>query len=314
MFSINEHIEYLLTRNDCVAIPDWGAFIANYSPASYDRQREVMTRPLRSIGFNASVIHNDGLLAQSIMRREGMTYDQAMRFVADSVTTFRQQLASGGEVSMGRLGYFRSQDGGHMEFVPFGSENASDKFYGLTDVDVKTVEALEQELAAREASDSAAVTVGRRNLFSRKSAQIAASVAVLIGLGIVLSTPIIVDRDQPAMASMAPTVTAPQAQQLGGVTVQQGVVPQAIEVVQSYPGIASVGNAAGKYYMVVATLRNQQELDAFKNKYPDLVPAMKLLDYKGLMCVYVARSDDYSQLMSLRDELPEPLRDIWIYN
>lgn len=310
MFSINEHIEYLLTRNDCVAIPDWGAFIANYSPASYDGQRGVMTRPLRSIGFNASVIHNDGLLAQSIMRREDMTYDQAMRFIADSVTTFRQQLASGGEVSMGRLGYFRSNEGQqHMEFVPFGSENASDKFYGLADVDVKTVEVLEQELAA-----PAAIVPGRRNLFSRKSAQIAASVAVLIGLGIVLSTPVIVDRDHHAMASMAPTVTAPQTQQLGGVTVQQGVVPQAFEMVQHYPGIASVGNDAGKYYMVIATLRNQQELDAFKNKYPDLVPSIKLLDYKGMMCVYVARSDDYSQLMGLRDELPEPLRDIWIYN
>ena len=48
--------------------------------------------------------------------------------------------------------------------------------------------------------------------------------------------------------------------------------------------------------------------------YAALVPYMKLLDYKGMMCVYVARSDDYSQLMGLRDELPEPLRDIWIYN
>jgi hypothetical protein len=213
---------------------------------------------------------------------------------------------------MGRLGYFRRHEGRYMEFVPFGSENASDKFYGLADVDVKTVEALESELAA--ASAPTAVVLGRRNLFSRKSAQIAASVAVLIGLGVVLTTPIIVDRDQPVMASMAPKVTAPQAQQLGGVTVQQGIVPQAIEVVQSYPGIASMGNTAGKYYMVIATLRNQQELDAFKNKYPDLVPSMKLLDYKGMMCVYVARSDDYSKLMGLRDELPKPLRDIWIYN
>ena len=312
MFSIIEHIEYLLIHHDCVVIPEWGAFIANYSASSYDEQREVMTRPLRSIGFNASLIHNDGLLAHSLMRREGMTYDQAMHFIADSVTTFRQQLARNNEVSMGRLGYFRCHEGRYMEFVQFGSENASDKFFGLADVDVKTVEVLEQELAA--ASTPAVAVPEHRNLFSRKSAQIAASVAVLIGLGIVLTTPIIVDRNQPAMASMAPKVTAPQAQQLGGVTVQQGVVPQAIEVVQSYPGIARVGNTAGKYYMVIATVRDQQELDAFKNKYPDLVPSMKLLDYKGMMCVYVARSDDYSKLMGLRDELPKPLRDIWIYN
>ena len=173
---------------------------------------------------------------------------------------------------------------------------------------------LERELAAQEADDQApAVTVPmRRNPFLRKAGQIAASVAVLVGLGILLSTPIIVDRNHDT-ASMAPEVTAPQAQQLG-VTVQQGVTPQAIEVVESNPTIAAVGNTTGKYYMVIATLRNQHELDAFKNKYASLVPYMKMLDYKGMMCVYVARSDDYSQLMSLRGQLPEKLRDVWIYN
>ena len=316
MFSIIEHIEYLLIHHDCVVVPDWGAFIANYSSAHYDAESGLMSRPLRSIGFNASVIHNDGLLSHSLMRREGLSYDQAMHFISDSVTTFRQQLSRGSEVSMGRLGYFRGQDGLRVECVPFSLDNVNDRFFGLTDVDVKTVEVLEREMAEQETAVDAPVVVapGRRNLFSRKSAQIAASVAVLIGLSVVLTTPIIVDRNKHAMASMAPTVTAPQTQHLGNVTVRQGVVPQAIEVVQSYPGIAGVGNVTGKYYMVIATLRNQQELDAFKNKYPDLVPSMKLLDYKGMMCVYVARSDDYNELMGLRSELPKPLRDIWIYN
>ena len=41
---------------------------------------------------------------------------------------------------------------------------------------------------------------------------------------------------------------------------------------------------------------------------------MKMLDYKGYTCVYVARSDDYGTLMDLRSELPDRLRDVWIYN
>ena len=90
MFSIIEHIEYLLTRHDCVVIPGWGAFIANYDTASYDDSRKLMERPHRTIGFNANVNHNDGLLAQSLMRREGLTFDEAMRFITDSVTTFGQ--------------------------------------------------------------------------------------------------------------------------------------------------------------------------------------------------------------------------------
>ncbi len=312
MFSIIEHIDYLMTRHDCVAIPGWGAFIANYDPSCFDEGQEVMEHPRRSIGFNASASHNDGLLAQSIMRREGLDYDEAMRFITDSVATFRQQLTMGCEVSMGCLGFFKLNEGQHIEFVPFEDDNACNRFYGLRDLDIKTVSVLEQERQEEE-SAAAAIVPKQRNLFSRKAGQIAASVAVLIGLGVMLTTPIIVDRNH-NMASISPEVSAPQSQQLGGMTVQQGVVSQGIEMVESHPAIAKVGNASGKYFMVIATLRNQQELDAFKVKYASLVPYMKMLDYKGYTCVYVARSDDYNTLMDLRGELPESLRDVWIYN
>ncbi len=316
MFSITEHIEYLMTRHDCVAIPGWGAFIANYNTARYDEEREVMEHPCRTLGFNAGVDHNDGLLVNSIMRREGMDYDAAMRFIADTVTAFRQQVDMGCEVSMGRLGYFRPNRG-VAEFVPFGHSYGYDAYYGLDDVPLKTVAALEQQQAAQEPEQPGAVVVpAGRNPFVRRAVKIAASVAVLIGLGVVLSTPIVVDRTNQQLASMAPTVTAPHSQQLGEVTVEQGVVAQPVAAVEQpqQPSLANVGNDAGQYYMVIATLRNDQELAAFKNKYPQLVPSMKLLDYKGMTCVYVARSDDYNALMSLRDQLPEPLRDVWIYN
>ena len=169
---------------------------------------------------------------------------------------------------------------------------------------------LEQERDEQETAT--AIVPKQRNLFSRKASQIAASIAVLIGMGIMLSTPVIVDRNHDK-ADMTPEISAPQAQQLG-TTVQQGTSSQGITVVESNPAIAAVGNTADKYYMVIATLRNQQELDAFKAKYSSLVPYMKLLDYKGYTCVYVARSDDYATLMGLRSELPERLRDVWIYN
>ena len=315
MFSIIEHIEYLLTCHDCVVVPGWGAFIANYRAASYDEGRAVLERPLRWVGFNASVSHNDGLLAQSLMRREGLNYEQAMSFIADSVTTFRQQLAMDCEVSMGRLGYFRRNDGRYIEFVPFSRFNAADQFYGLANLQVKTVTALEKEFAEQEVSskqEPAAIIPQERNLFLRKATRVAASVVALIGLGILLSTPIIVDRNHDT-ASMAPTISAPQPQQLG-TTVQDGVVAQDIAPVNTYHGIADAGNTTGKYYMVIATLRNQQELEAFKAANPSLVPYMKMLEYKGMMCVYVARGDNYSKLMSLRNELPEGLRNVWLYH
>ena len=312
MFSVIEHIEYLVTLHDCVVVPGWGAFIANYSASSYDAEAGMMSRPRRSIGFNASVSHNDGLLAQSLVRREDINYNEAMKFIADSVTTFRQQLAMDCEVSMGRLGYFRRNEGRFIEFVPFYHSDGTDQFFGLNDMEIKDVATLEQDVALADET-AAAIVPKERNLFIRKASRIAASVAVLIGLGVVLTTPMIVNRDHQNLASMAPAVSAPKAQQLN-VTVEQGVSSQGISTVATQPRIASVGNESGRYYMVIATLRNQQELDAFKNSNPSLVPYMKVLKYKKFMCVYVARSDDSNTLMGLRDELPEHLRDIWIYS
>ena len=314
MFSIIDHIEYLITCNDCVVVPGWGAFIANYDASSYDASKNVMSRPRRSIGFNASVSHNDGLLAQSLMRREGIGYNAAMKFIADSVTTFRQQLSLDSEVSMGRLGYFRRNEGRFIEFVPFYHANGSDQFYGLGNLEIKDVATLERDAIVVEEEESVVAIVPKEhNLFSRKAIRTAASVAVLLGLGVLLSTPIIVDREQQSMASMAPALTAPQPQQLG-VTVEQGVSSQGVTTVNANPTIASVGNESGHYYMVIATVRDQHELDAFKSANPSLVPYMKIMKYKAFMCVYVARSDDYNLLMGLRDELPEHLRDVWIYS
>lgn len=317
MFSIIEHIEYLMAHHDCVAVPGWGAFIANYNAANYEAERAVFARPQRVICFNANVNHNDGLLAQSLMRREDMSYDNAMRCIADSVASFQQQLATDGEVSMGRLGYFRRNQGQPIEFVPFSHLRASDQYFGLTDLEIATVGALEQQLAAKQADDEMAATPAlmpkERNLFSREVGRIAASVVALIGLSVLLTTPVIVNREHPDMASIAPSVTAPQAQPLAP-TVQDGVVSQAITLVDEYQAIAETGNTVGKYYMVIATLRNQRELEAFKAAHQSLVPHMRMLDYKGLTCVYVARSDDYGKLMSLRNELPKGLRDVWIYN
>ena len=314
MFSIIEHIEYLVSHHDCVVVPGWGAFIANYSAASCTGDNAGLLRhPRREIVFNASVTHNDGLLAHSLVRREGMTFDAAMRFIGDSVATYRQQLSTGGEVSMGRLGYFASSKGRYVEFVPIDLDKTPSDYYGLADLEVKMVSQLESELAQQSSQEQRDIVapVGR-NLFSRRATRIAASVAVLIGLSVMLTTPILVDRGHDK-ASMVPTVTAPQAQQLPP-TVESDVVNAGITRVDAYPGLSRVGNTAGKFRMVIATLRNQQEMDAFKSAYADLVPYMKVLDYKGMKCVYVASSDDYAQLMSLRDELPERLRDVWIYN
>ena len=71
MKELAQHIEALLLENDCVIIPDFGGFIAHYSPAKIDSDTGQFLPPCRTIGFNAQLILNDGLLTQSYMSVHG---------------------------------------------------------------------------------------------------------------------------------------------------------------------------------------------------------------------------------------------------
>lgn len=106
------HIEYLLTRHDCVIVPGLGAFIASETEPAVDRTRGVVTPRRREISFNGSVVSDDGLLSHSIARREHMSYEDAHRMLARLADRMHRELAQEGETSVGRVGkLFRNADG-----------------------------------------------------------------------------------------------------------------------------------------------------------------------------------------------------------
>ena len=101
-----EHIEYLMLSNDCVVVPGFGAFIAQYTSSHNCAQNSTFTSPKRSISFNASINHNDGLLANSIAKKASIPYAEALKQIEKSTTICRQALSDGSEVPFGRLGFF----------------------------------------------------------------------------------------------------------------------------------------------------------------------------------------------------------------
>lgn len=206
MIPLIDHIEYLAARHDCVIVPGWGAFVVQYSAARIDHDKMLIYPPTRSIGYNASLNHNDGLIATSVARREGISYDMAVQAVAREVDAMRHQLDSDGEIAIGHLGVFRKNDNGTPIFLPTPSEGINGQFFGLTPVKATPLLMAVRQEAGKPDND------GRRDVFylpiSRNIFKIAASVALICGLGFVLSTPVIVDNN-PDYASLAamPTVS-----------------------------------------------------------------------------------------------------------
>lgn len=129
------HIEYLLTRHDCVIIPGIGALIVTDKDAVIDMERGIVTPRRREISFNSSVVTDDGLLSHSIAMREKLSYEEARRLVERHTSKMASDLKNEGEVSLERIGRLVSDSEDCVIFQPRKSILESDI---LTDVKISS--------------------------------------------------------------------------------------------------------------------------------------------------------------------------------
>ena len=120
-------MDFKFTRNllpgmfldyDCVIIPGLGGFVCNGRSAWYDEENEEMVPPSRDVIFNPNLIHNDGLLAQEIMRARDLSYSEAMKHVEDEASSMVRQLKEGKPVEIARVGRLYSGEDGVTRFLP----------------------------------------------------------------------------------------------------------------------------------------------------------------------------------------------------
>lgn len=211
MNSVNEHIEYLILRHDCVVIPGIGALIACNAPAYIDKELGCIFPPKRNITFNPNINHNDGLLATSMARRGCLTYDNAVTLMNEEIDLMRHQIEAHGEYAIGRLGSLHRNTEGTLIFEPFASTLISPRLCGMRPVKARpiTIENVEEIPA-----ESVILPVGSSRLSFRGILKIAASIILLIGLGITISTPIIENTPDFAGIAVAHTAAAPKAEPL----------------------------------------------------------------------------------------------------
>lgn len=179
MIKLSQHIEYLLSCHDCVIIPGWGAMIGHYVSAHFDDNTGRLVPPARYVTFNPALSHNDGLLANSVMRRHGLCYENACKAIEDEVNTLRHQLSTDGEVAIERVGLFKRVDNGTPQFEAAGNSLFNSRFAALPVLNLKQV----KEVAKNDAAASIDAKEPERltfNRFRHGILQIAASIAIII--------------------------------------------------------------------------------------------------------------------------------------
>ena len=309
MISMIEHIEYLMLSNDCVVVPGFGAFIAQYTSSNNCAQNSTFTSPKRSISFNASINHNDGLLANSIAKKALIPYAEALKQIEKSTTICRQALSDGSEVPFGRLGFFISNAEGHIEFIPFHHELANDDFFGLQSFSFPTLAERNAQVATEETVSETysepEINIGRRNWFSHKAVQIAASIVMLVCLTFALSTPIIVDKPTHQLATLnVPTPTMPKHKV---VKTEEISLQKQVEAASE----KKEANSNGRYAIIICSLKKQSQVAQYFQENKDINPA-NVIKKNGYYMIYFNRGDHYQELGKEAKQMPKPYTEFWI--
>ena len=81
--TIFKDISHLLHSNDCVILPDFGAFILK-NKSAYIENNEFFP-PSKYVSFNSMLKDNDGLLAKFISEERKISYKKSLKLILDEV-------------------------------------------------------------------------------------------------------------------------------------------------------------------------------------------------------------------------------------
>lgn len=323
--SIIDHIQYLISRHDCVVVAGLGAFVAQYESARFSSDGLTLLPPCRSLVFNSVVSHDDGLLVSSVARREGVSYESARALVAQEVELLLRRIEMEGSVEISRVGrLLRNENAKAPMFIPELGQRAivNAMYAALPRLTVAT--AVEEQDATILDVDTH--SRGHRIMRVIKPvARYAAAVALLLAVGATLSTPSLVEHRVVDQASLSIPEVKPAKTIVLESPAAKAVqsTPVAVEApMKRYPAVRLVSNLESDYsesdyncFVIVASFTENTEAERFiaLNGGAD---KMKVLNRDGRYRVYNAVSNDYDAAYAYKSNNPQILAShpqAWVY-
>ena len=130
----------LLLEEDCVVIPQFGGFVTHYRPAILEPSKNILIPPGKGISFNIKLSKNDGLLAQNVATKCGMTYNEALKAIEVKVSFWQKELEKSNYLELEGIGSFVLNKEGNLIFDQFNESNFANTSFGLTNVHATPIE------------------------------------------------------------------------------------------------------------------------------------------------------------------------------
>ena len=128
--TIFKEIYDLLYNNDCVIVPEFGAFVLK-SHSAYIKD-DTFYPPRKVISFNAMLDENDGLLVKHLSTSRNISYKKALKIINDETQSLKNELLADKKSKIDPLGYIELSSEGNLVFYPKESINFESNSFGLT--------------------------------------------------------------------------------------------------------------------------------------------------------------------------------------
>ncbi|MBT8180240.1 MAG: SPOR domain-containing protein [Eudoraea sp.] len=129
---IENHIQQLLYRYNCVVVPDFGAFLTQMKSASIIKSTNTFYPPSKRISFNEQLSSNDGLLVSYMANAENKSYEDMLKYTLDVAKTWKKQLHSGERLKISSIGELWLNREGKLQFQPSNEINYLTSSFGLS--------------------------------------------------------------------------------------------------------------------------------------------------------------------------------------
>ncbi|NLC50043.1 MAG: SPOR domain-containing protein [Bacteroidales bacterium] len=135
MNEIALHIDFLLHTHDCIIVPGLGGFVVNETGVEKNGLWGL-DAPAFELIFNSKLTYNDGLLAESLMKTNNISFTRATKLIESASQELRNRLIKSEEVEWDNLGIFKTNKENNIIFLP-NKAYVRPQFFGLSNARFK---------------------------------------------------------------------------------------------------------------------------------------------------------------------------------
>jgi len=263
-----EQISYLLLRHEYVVVPQLGGFIREQLPASYDRSKRLAYPPSSEIHFNSEMTHSDGLLEERYALLLGLSLRRARLVLEEEVSQLRHQLIQQGSYHLSGIGEICLTREGQLSFTPDASAPAaSASAYGYAPLSLPALPQTDRtQLSTAHDSRYISLRLSKRAL--------GYAAVIVIALLALLPWGNKVETEQHYQAGFTPSVEV--ARQLFGEAPKKVEPKVQAPTSEKSDTLLWSTEQDGRYYIIIATERTEERINAYVAQTHTEFPEMKL--------------------------------------